>query len=105
MENSHYLVTLPFWDEKGNLIENMDISEAPYETYIPETPDGHRGALSEFDTFSDFISLFNIQMNTKEGNVVSLYHKFVPYLKWDYSRLDDGVYLYEYPNVSIEKNN
>lgn len=105
MGNSHYLVTLPFWNEKGNLIENMDISEAPYETYIPETPDGHRGALSEFDTFSDFISLFNIQMNTKEGNVVSLYHKFVPYLKWDYSRLDDGVYLYEYPNVPIEKNN
>ena len=68
---------------------------------IITTPDGLPGARSEFDTFSDFISLFNIKINTKEGNMVSLYHKFVPYLKWDYSRFDDHLYLEEYPNVPI----
>ena len=45
----------------------------------------------------------NIKINTKEGNMVSLYHKFVPYLKWDYSRFDDHLYLEEYPNVPIVK--
>jgi len=103
MGNSYYLVTLPFWDEDGNVIDDMDISQAPIETYIPTTPDGLPGARSEFDTFSDFISLFNIKINTKEGNMVSLYHKFVPYLKWDYSRFDDHLYLEEYPNVPIVK--
>lgn len=103
MGASYYRVTLPFWDEDGNVIEDMDISQAPIETYIPTTPDGHRGARPEFDTFSDFISLFNIKINTKEGNAVSLYHKFVPYLKWDYSKFDDHLYLEEYPNVPIEK--
>lgn len=103
MGNSYYLVTLPFWDEDGNVIDDMDISQAPIETYIPTTPDGLPGARSEFDTFSDFISLFNIEINTKEGNMVSLYHKFVPYLKWDYSRFDDHLYLEEYPNVPIVK--
>lgn len=102
MGDTHYLVTLPFWDEGGNVIEDMDISQAPIETYIPQTPDGHPGARSEFDTFSDFISLFNIKFDTKEGNQVSLYHKFIPYLKWDYSRFDDHLYLEEYPNVPIE---
>lgn len=103
MGGTHYLVTLPFWDEEGNVIEDMDISQAPIETYIPKTPDGHPGARSEFDTFSDFISLFNIKFDTKEGNQLSLYHKFIPYLKWDYSRFDDHLYLEEYPNVPIEK--
>lgn len=103
MGASYYRVTLPFWDEEGNVIEDMDISQAPIETYIPTTPDGLPGARSEFDTFSDFISLFNIKINTKEGNMVSLYHKFVPYLKWDYSRFDDHLYLEEYPNVPIVK--
>lgn len=64
MGASYYRVTLPFWDEEGNVIEDMDISQAPIETYIPTTPDGLPGARSEFDTFSDFISLFNIKINT-----------------------------------------
>lgn len=45
----------------------------------------------------------DFRINTKEGNMVSLYHKFVPYLKWDYSRFDDHLYLEEYPNVPIVK--
>ena len=102
-DGSYYRVTLPFWDEEGNVIDDMDVSQAPIETYIPTTPDGHPGARSEFDTFSIFLSLFNIKINTKEGNTVSLYHQFVPYLKWDYSRFDDHLYLEEYPNVPIEK--
>lgn len=100
--NSYYLVTLHFYDKEGNLMEDIDVSQAPIETYIPTTPDGYSGASPEFDTFSDFTSLFNIKFDTKEGSQVSLYHRFIPYLKWDYSRFDDHLYLEEYPNVPIE---
>lgn len=102
---SHYLVSLPFMDEDGQLIDNWEFKEPPLETYIPKTPDGHFGALPAFDTSSTFISLFNVQIkpNGNDNDIVSLYHKFIPYLKWDYSQFNDSLYLDEYPNVPIQR--
>ncbi len=102
---SHYEVTLPFWDADGNVIVDMDVSEAPNETYIPNAPDGQRGARPEFDTFSNLVSLFKVQFGTRNGNDVSLYHRFIPYLRWDYEKFNDGVYLEEYPAVPIRPKN
>ena len=103
---SHYLVGLPFWDEDGQLIEDWKFKEPPIETYIPKTPDGHSGALPSFDTSSTFISLLNVQIkpNGDDDDIVSLYHKFIPYLKWDFSQFNDSLYLDEYPNVPIKRN-
>lgn len=102
---SHYLVSLPFWNENGQLVDNWEFREPPLETYIPKTPDGYSGALPSFDTSSTFIALLNVQImpNGRDDDVISLYHKFIPYLKWDYEQFDDSLYLELYPNVPIEK--
>lgn len=104
---SHHLVSLPFWDEKGKLIDDWENTDPPLETYIPKTLDGYSGALPSFDTSSTFIALLNVQImpNGRDDGIISLYHKFIPYLKWDYKQFDDGLYLEVYPNVPIEENN
>jgi len=96
-----YLTYIGLKNKNGDFIDNYTGSEG-FETFIPNAPDGTRGAIPYFNAQSNYVLVVNVTIKTKQGDTVVSSHTFIPYIKWDYDSFSDGMYLNDYPAVPID---
>lgn len=98
------LVDVPLKDENGDVV-NVGEVEPPIEVFLPDAPDGTKGAVPDFTFDSKYISVVTVTITTKEDDTVVLVHTFPVNVKWEYSLFNNGIYLDTYPCVPLEKKN
>lgn len=96
-----YVTYISLKNKNGDVLENYTGSEG-YETFIPNAPDGTRGAIPDFNAVSSYVVVLTVTIKTKQGDTVVSSHTFIPYLKWNYDSFSDGMYLNDYPTVPID---
>ncbi|MFU2376192.1 hypothetical protein [Phocaeicola plebeius] len=90
-------------DKNGEELWNWG-DKAPFEIYLPNTPEGEQGAVPHLTFMSRYILVVTVEMkvenNGRENTIVSS-HTFVPRFRWDYYNSGDWYYNV-YPFVPIE---
>ena len=94
-------VSLPLLDEKGMTLAHEEVKEPPYEIFIPNAPNGMKGALPDFSFSSNYVIVVEIDVTTKNGDHVVTSHTFPADVRW--SEFDDW-YINDYPAVPVLKN-
>ena len=99
-----YELYVPIKDSEGNVLENLDYEDVPYEIYIPTAPDGKEGVYPKFDCRTNSLLTFSVNLKTLCGDEISSVHTFVPHFEWDYKQFYEDYHLNVYPNVTVKHN-
>lgn len=91
-------------DKWGEILPRENVIP-PYEIYIPDVPNGPKGACGEVKFTSSFIAIKTLTMTTDNGDIAQSVHHCIPLVSWDYDELSKGFYWSLYPNEPVETVN
>ncbi len=93
-------------DQNGNPLENFE-KYAPFEIYLPNSPEGTPGAKPGYSFNSRYIIAISVKIEVEQNegiNTIVSSHTFIPNIKWGYEQFNDGWYHNDYPSVPIIVN-
>lgn len=71
--------------------------EAPMEVFIPNVPNGPKGAIPNLRYNSRYVASVGVHLTLPNGSEAYSFHKCFPKLDWNLSEYDNGLYQYFYP--------
>lgn len=95
-------VSIGLVGEDGFVIDYEDV-DPPIEIFIPDAPDGTKGARDYLTFSSQYILAKTISITTGNGNTFVSTHTFSPEAEWNYGYFNDGIYKEIYPSVPAER--
>lgn len=71
--------------------------DAPMEVFIPNVPNGPQGAVPDFTYNSRYLASVGVHFTLPNGSEAYSYHRCIPYVDWNLSEYNNGLYWYLYP--------
>lgn len=93
--NYYMIADVAFMGEEDYL--PIDQFEAPMEVFIPNVPNGPKGARPEFRYDSKFIATVGVSLTLPNGSEALSYRRCLPNIDWNYSDFNNGLYWFFYP--------
>lgn len=75
--------------------------DPPMEIFIPNVPDGPEGAAPSFRYKSHYLASVGVKLTLPNGSEAYSYHHCIPYIDWNYSDYNNGLYWSFYPCESV----
>lgn len=101
---SYIWADVPFKGEEDAYIP-VGQYEAPMEVFIPNVPNGPKGAIPDFRYNSRFLASVGVHITLPNGSEAYSYHQCVPKMDWNLSEYNNGLYMYLYPCQPVEQFN
>lgn len=91
----------------GDENERIPINQfdPPYEVFIPNVPNGPKGAISNFIYHSRYIASIGVKITLPNGDEAYSYHHCIPKIDWNYNDFNNGLYWSIYPCEPITRIN
>lgn len=94
--NFYMIADVAFLGDENQYL-TIDQYDAPFEIFIPNVPNGPKGAIPNFRYDSKFLASVGVILTLPNGSVSYSFHRCVPKIDWNFSEFDNGMYQYLYP--------
>ncbi|MDE6772205.1 MAG: hypothetical protein K2J49_06355 [Muribaculaceae bacterium] len=102
--NLYMIADVAFLGDENAYIPANQV-DAPMEVFIPNVPNGPKGAIPNFRYNSYYLASVGIKLTLNDGSEAYSYHQCVPYIDWNISEYNNGLYWYLYPCEPVARLN